>query len=44
MGVVKDKRKNEFMSALVIRTFKYYRSKNYNAKKTKLTVLKQFCH
>lgn len=27
MGVVKDKRKNEFMSALVIRTFKYYRSK-----------------
>lgn len=32
MGLVEDKRKNEFMSALVIRTFKYYRSKNYNAK------------
>lgn len=27
MGVVKDKRKNEFMLVLVIRIFKYYRLK-----------------
>lgn len=32
MGLVEDKRKNEFMLVLVIRIFKYYRLKNYNVK------------